>query len=188
MREFKEKIEKIRERARQKMEEGAVTDSYGANKETVIGLLNEALATEIVCVLRYRFHYEASKGINSSSIAAEFKEHADDELRHVDWLAERISQLGGKPDYNPSTIFERSHTDYVEGESLTEMISEDLVAERIAIGVYQEFIRYLGNDDPTTRRILENILAEEEDHAEDLVSLITPMKEKETQKYQRSVA
>jgi bacterioferritin len=154
------------------IEEGAVTANYGADKTTVIRMLNEALATEIVCTLRYERHYSTAKGLASKSVAAEFLEHANEETAHADHIAERIVQLGGEPDFNPQVLAERSHAEYVEGESLRDMIREDLVAERIAIESYREFVQYLGNDNSTTRRLIEEILASEEGHAEDLLSLI----------------
>jgi bacterioferritin len=165
-------IKTLRERARKHIEQGAVTEGYTADRETVIKILNEALATEIVCVLRYKRHYFMANGIHAESVAAEFLEHANDEQGHADLIAARIVQLGGEPNFNPDGLLMRSHAEYVEGGSLTEMIKEDLVAERIAIDSYRDMIQYLGNDDPTTRRMLENILAVEEEHADDLVSLL----------------
>ena len=162
----------LRERARKNLDEGAVTEGYSADVDTVLKLLNEALATEIVCCLRYRRHYFMAKGANSDSVKAEFKEHADQELEHADLIAGRIVQLGGEPDFNPETLTERSHAEYVEGNSLSDMIKENLVAERIAIDSYREMIQYLGEKDPTSRRLLESILAVEEEHAEDLSSLL----------------
>ena len=169
---FKMDIEAIRKRARQHIDQGAVTEGYGADRKTVVKLLNEALATEIVCVLRYKYHYYKASGINAKSVAAEFLEHANEEQQHADQIAERITQLDGKPDFSPEGLATRSHADYVEGEDLVDMIKEDLVAERIAIDIYREIIRYLGNDDPTTRRLLEGILAMEEEHAEDMSTLL----------------
>ena len=165
-------VNTLRERARRNIRDGAVTEGYAADLETVLRLLNEALATEIVCTLRYRRHFFMADGMNAESVKAEFKEHADQELMHADQLAERIVQLGGEPDLNPDGMSERSHAEYVEGETLTDMIKEDLVAERIAIDSYREMIQYLGDRDPTTRRMLEGILAMEEEHAEDLSSLL----------------
>lgn len=165
-------IKIIRERARQHIEQGAITEGYSAPRETVIKLLNEALATEIVCVLRYKRHYFMAAGINSESIASEFQQHAQEEQMHADQIARRIVQLGGEPNFSPEGLLSRSHSEYVEGDSLVDMIKEDLVAERIAIDTYREMINFLGNDDPTTRRMLEEILAVEEEHAEDLVSLL----------------
>ena len=165
-------IKTLRERARKHIEQGAVTEGYTADRETVNKILNEALATEIVCVLRYKRHYFMASGIHAESVAAEFLEHANDEQGHADLIAARIVQLGGEPNFNPEGLLMRSHAEYVEGGSLTEMIKEDLVAERIAIDSYRDMIQYLGNDDPTTRRMLEGILAVEEEHADDLVSLL----------------
>jgi bacterioferritin len=169
---FVSDIQAIRERARKHIEEGAITSRYGADKEVVVRLLNEALATEIVCTLRYRRHYYTAKGLTSASVAQEFMEHALEEQAHADQIAERIVQLGGDPDFSPQGLATRSHAEYVEGSSLPEMIKEDLVAERIAIESYGEIIQYLGDKDPTTRRLMESVLAKEEEHAEDLVSLI----------------
>jgi bacterioferritin len=165
-------IETIRKRAREHIEQGAVTAGYGADRDTVVRVLNEALATEIVCVLRYRRHHFMASGINAQSIADEFLQHANEEQVHADQLASRIVQLGGEPNFSPDGLLTRSHAEYVEGESLVGMIKEDLVAERIAIDSYREIVRYLGADDSTTRRILEDILAMEEEHADDLVALL----------------
>ncbi len=168
-------IKTLRERARQHIENGAVTQGYTADRETVVKLLNEALATEIVCVLRYKRHYFMASGIHAEGVAAEFLEHANDEQGHADSIAQRIVQLKGEPNFNPEGLLTRSHAEYVEGTSLTEMIKEDLVAERIAIDSYREMITYFGNDDPTSRRLMEQILAVEEEHADDLVSLLEQM-------------
>ena len=168
-------IKTLRERARKHIEKGAVTEGYTADRDTVIKLLNEALATELVCVLRYKRHYFMASGIQADSVAAEFLEHANDEQGHADQIAARIVQLGGEPNFNPEGLLTRSHAEYVEGDTLTEMIKEDLVAERIAIDSYREMVRYLGNDDPTSRRLIEGILAVEEEHADDLVSLLGKM-------------
>jgi bacterioferritin len=168
-------IKTLRERARQHIENGAVTEGYSADRETVVKLLNEALATEIVCVLRYRRHYFMASGINAESVAAEFLQHANEEQGHADEIAHRIVQLKGEPDLNPEGLLMRSHAEYVEGNTLLDMIREDLVAERIAIDSYREMITYFGNDDPTSRRMLEGILAVEEEHADDLVSLLEKM-------------
>lgn len=168
-------IKTLRERARQHIEDGAVTQGYSADRETVIKLLNEALATEIVCVLRYRRHYFMAAGINAEGVAAEFLQHANEEQGHADQIAQRIVQLKGEPNFNPDGLLTRSHAEYVEGNTLTDMIREDLVAERIAIDSYREMINYLSNDDPTSRRMLEGILAVEEEHADDLVSLLEKM-------------
>lgn len=165
-------IKTLRERARQHIERGAVTEGYKADLGTVIKLLNEALATEIVCVLRYKRHYFMASGINAEGVAAEFLQHANEEQGHADLIAQRIVQLGGEPNFSPEGLLTRSHAEYVEGDTLIDMIKEDLVAERIAIDSYREMINYLGNDDPTTRRMLEGILAMEEEHADDLVSLL----------------
>ena len=169
-------IKTLRERARKHIEQGAVTEGYSADRETVNKILNEALATEIVCVLRYKRHYFMASGIHAEGVAAEFLEHANDEQGHADLIAARIVQLGGEPNFSPEGLLMRSHAEYVEGGTLSEMIKEDLVAERIAIDSYRDMIQYLGNDDPTTRRMLEGILAVEEEHADDLVSLLGELK------------
>ena len=168
-------IKTLRERARQHIENGAVTEGYRADCETVIKLLNEALATEIVCTLRYRRHYFMASGINAESVAAEFLQHANEEQGHADSIAQRIVQLQGEPNFNPEGLLTRSHAEYVEGTTLTDMIKEDLVAERIAIDSYREMITYFGNQDPTSRRLMEEILAVEEEHADDLVSMLQKM-------------
>ena len=168
-------IKTLRERARQHIEQGAVTPGYNADRDTVVKLLNEALATEIVCTLRYKRHYFMASGINASSVAAEFLEHANEEQAHADQIAGRIVQLGGRPDFSPEGLATRSHAEYVEGDTLVEMIKEDLVAERIAIDSYREIINYLGDHDPTSRRMMEEILAMEEEHADDLVNLLQEM-------------
>jgi bacterioferritin len=165
-------IQTLRKRARQHIERGAVTPGYKADRETVVRILNEALATEIVCVLRYKRHYFMASGINAQSVAQEFLQHANEEQAHADQIAQRIVQLEGEPNLSPEGLLTRSHSEYVEGKTLVDMIQEDLVAERIAIDSYREMIAYLGTDDPTTRRMLEGILAMEEEHAEDLVSLL----------------
>ncbi len=162
----------LRKRAREHIETGAVTQGYSADRSVVLRLLNEALATEIVCTLRYRRHYFMAQGIQSEAVKKEFLEHAIEEQQHADALARRIVQLEGEPDFDPRTLAERSHAEYVAGDSLQAMIREDLIAERIAIESYREMIAYLGNDDPTTKRLLEHILAKEEEHAEDLSSLL----------------
>lgn len=172
MPEFVKDVEELRDRARRKIEEGAVTEAYRGDKDQAISILNEALATEIVCVLRYMHHYFMATGVHGRSIADEFKEHADAEREHADDIAERIQQLGGKPDYNPRTLLERSASQYVEGETLSDMIKEDLVAERVVIEVYSDMIRHFGDDDPTTRVMLEKILRDEEEHASDLADLL----------------
>jgi bacterioferritin len=168
-------IKTLRDRARKHIENGAVTEGYSADRETVIKLLNEALATEIVCVLRYRRHYFMATGINAESVAAEFLQHSNEEQGHADEIAQRIVQLKGEPNFNPDGLLTRSHAEYQEGTSLIDMIKEDLVAERIAIDSYREMITYFGNDDPTSRRMMEGILAVEEEHADDLVSMLEKM-------------
>ncbi|MCE9625248.1 MAG: bacterioferritin [Deltaproteobacteria bacterium] len=165
-------IKTLRKRAREHIAEGAVTPGYRADRKLVVKILNEALATEIVCVLRYRRHHYMASGINAQSVAAEFMQHAVEEQGHADQIAARIVQLGGEPNFSPEGMLTRSHAEYVEGDSLVDMIKEDLIAERIAIDSYREMIAYLGNDDSTTRRMLEGILAMEEEHADDLVSLL----------------
>lgn len=165
-------VKTIRERARQEIENGAVTAGYSADRDRVVSVLNEALATEIVCTLRYKRHYFMASGLNAENAAAEFLEHATQEQEHADRIAARITQLGAAPDFSPRGLLTRSHADYVEGDSLKDMIKEDLVAERIAIDTYREIIAWLGDDDPTTRRMLEEILAVEEEHADDLASLL----------------
>ena len=172
---FLSDVRTLRERARRHIEQGAVTPSYKADVRTVVKLLNQALATEIVCVLRYKRHYYMATGINAPQAQQEFLQHANDEQMHADQIAARIVQLGGEPNFSPEGLASRSHAEYVEGESLGEMIKEDLVAERVAIDSYGEMIRYLGDRDPTTRRMLETILAAEEEHAEDLASLLAQM-------------
>ncbi|HYF59026.1 MAG TPA: ferritin-like domain-containing protein [Burkholderiaceae bacterium] len=169
---FVKDIAAIRERARSTMRDGAVTPNYGLDTDTVVRLLNDALATEIVCTLRYRRHYFCAEGIHSEAVKAEFLEHANQELAHADRIAERIVQLGGSPDLRPDTLAGRSHAEYVEGTTLREMIEENLVAERIAIETYREMIQFLSDRDPTTRRMLEEVLADEEEHADDMGSLL----------------
>ncbi len=171
-RPFLSDIQTLRERARQHMEKGAVTEGYRADRETVVRILNEALATEIVCVLRYKRHYFMAAGIHAQAVAQEFLEHANEEQQHADQIAKRIVQLGGEPNFSPDGLASRSHSEYVEGTTLIDMLKEDLVAERIAIESYGEIVRYLGNDDPTTRRLMESILAVEEEHADDLKTLL----------------
>lgn len=172
MSEFLTDIQTLRDRARKHMENGPVTESYRADLGRVINVLNAALATEIVCVLRYKRHYFTAAGMNSESVKSEFMQHATEEQQHADWLAERITQLGGKPNFNPVGLTERSHSEYVEGSDLQSMIRENLVAERIAIESYSEIIRWLGNDDPTTRKLIEDILKVEEEHADDMANLL----------------
>ncbi len=165
-------IEKLRERARQQIKDGAVTEDYKLDRKQAIGILNEALATELVCVLRYKFHYFMASGIHSQSVKQEFLEHAHEEQQHADQLAERIKQLGGKPEMNPEILSGRSHSEYKEGTSLTDMIKEDLIAERIAIESYRDIIQFLGDKDPTSKRLMEEILAKEEEHADDMANLL----------------
>jgi bacterioferritin len=165
-------IQEIRRRAREHMEKGAVTEGYKADRETVLRVLNEALATEIVCVLRYKRHYYMAAGIHAQAVAEEFLQHANEEQGHADMIAERITQLNGEPNLNPDGLTARSHSQYVEGKSLLDMIREDLVAERIAVESYSEIIRYLGNDDSTSRIMMEKILAMEEEHADDMKKLL----------------
>ncbi|MGH9458566.1 MAG: ferritin-like domain-containing protein [Thermoanaerobaculia bacterium] len=172
---FLSDVQELRERARKHIEEGAVTEGYRGDRETIIKLLNEALATEIVCVLRYRRHYFMAQGIHADPIAAEFLQHANEEQQHADLLAARIVQLGGSPNFSPEGLLMRSHSEYVEGTTLIDMIKEDLVAERIAIDSYGEMIRFAGDSDPTTRRLLETILAVEEEHANDLASFLADL-------------
>ena len=165
-------IKELRERARANMNRGAVTDSYSLDPKVVIDVLNAALATEIVCVLRYKRHFFAAKGLNKDAVAAEFLQHANEEQGHADTISERISQLGGDPDLNPATLTTRSHSEYVEGTDLVSMIKENLVAERIAIESYSEIIRFFGDKDVTSRRLMEEILAVEEEHANDMLDLL----------------
>jgi bacterioferritin len=169
---FLSDIQEIRRRAREHVEKGAVTPDYKANLETALKLLNEALATEIVCVLRYRRHHYMAAGIHSQAVADEFMEHSREEQEHADQIAERIRQLGGAPDFNPQGLLTRSHAQYAEGSSLIDMIKEDLVAERIAIESYTEMVRWFGDRDPTSRRMMEGILAKEEEHADDMATLL----------------
>ena len=165
-------VGELRQRARQRVMEGAVTENYRLQPEGLIEMLNHALATELVCVLRYKRHYHVAKGLKARPAAAEFLEHATAEAEHGDRIAERITQLGGDPDFNPRTLADRSHAEYHEGKHLVEMITENLVAERIAIESYREMVQFIGDRDPTTRRMLEEILAAEEEHADDLVNLL----------------
>ncbi|AAY39478.1 bacterioferritin [Pseudomonas syringae pv. syringae] len=168
-------VNTLRQRARQNVEDGAVTQGYSADRETVLRLLNESLATELVCVLRYKRHYYMASGLKASVAAAEFLEHAEQEAQHADKLAERIVQLGGEPEFNPDTLSKNSHAQYVAGNTLKEMVYEDLVAERIAVDSYREIIQYLGDNDPTTRRIFEEILAQEEEHADDMADILNDL-------------
>ena len=172
---FMTDINTLRKRAREHIMQGAITPGYTAHRETVVKLLNEALATEIVCVLRYKRHFFMASGINADSVAAEFQQHAAEEQQHADQIAARIVQLNGAPNLNPEGLTSRSHAEYVEGENLVDMIKEDLVAERIAIDSYREMINYVGDQDTTTKRMLEGILAMEEEHADDLVGLLEDM-------------
>ena len=173
--EFLSDIRTLRQRAREHIKDGAVTPSYKADLKTVIKVLNEALATEIVCVLRYKRHYYMASGINSPQAQAEFLQHATEEQAHADQIAARIIQLGGEPDFSPQGLASRSHSEYVEGENLTDMINEDLVAERVAVDSYREIVHYLSDKDPTTRRLMEEILAKEEEHADDMSNLLALM-------------
>lgn len=173
MNTFKADIEEIRRRAMEKMDDGAVTASYQADRERVIEVLNEVLATETVCTLRYRSHYFMAKGVHAPGVEDEFLQHANEEQQHADRVAKRITELGGTPNLNPEGLATRSHAQYGTGDTLEEMIREDLIAERIAIATYSEIVRWLANEDPTTRRLMEEILAVEEEHADDMASLLT---------------
>jgi len=173
MEHFVSDLKRIREQARRHMEAGAVTEGYKADREQVLAVLNDVLATEIVCVLRYKRHFFMARGINADSIKAEFLQHANEEQQHADWVAERITQLNGEPNFNPEGMASRSHSQYQEGSSLIEMIKEDLVAERIAVQSYSDIVRWLGEDDPTTRRLIVEILKSEEEHAEELANMLT---------------
>jgi bacterioferritin len=175
MGQFSTDVKKIRERARKHIDEGAVTEGYKADREQVTKVLNDVLATEIVCVLRYKRHYFMAQGISSDSVKAEFLQHANEEQQHADWVAERITQIGGEPNFNPEGLATRAHSEYKAGDSLTDMIKEDLVAERIAIESYSEIVRWLGNDDPTSRVLIEQILKMEEEHANDMLDLLAKM-------------
>ncbi|HEX5483092.1 MAG TPA: ferritin-like domain-containing protein [Terriglobia bacterium] len=179
---FLSDIQAIRQRARQHIEKGAITSGYKGDPETTVRILNEALATELVCVLRYKRHYYMAKGIHSQAVSQEFLEHAAEEQGHADKIAERIVQLDGEPDFNPEGMSSRSHSEYVEGGTLVDMIREDLVAERVAIESYSEMIRYLADNDPTSRRLMEEILANEEEHAEDLNTLLEAVSREESQR------
>jgi bacterioferritin len=165
-------IAAIRDRAREHLRDGAITSNYGGDPATTIKILNDALATELVCVLRYRFHYVAAQGLASEAIKSEFLQHAEEEQVHADRLAERINQLGGKASFDPATLTRRSATEYRDGDGLVDMIKEDLVAERIAIEIYRDLVRFFGDGDSTTRRMLEDILAQEEEHANDMHDLL----------------
>ncbi|MFN2615200.1 MAG: bacterioferritin [Actinomycetota bacterium] len=168
-------IDTLRKRARIHIEKGPITDAYRADLDRVIEVLNQALATEIVCTLRYKRHYFTATGLDAAPVAQEFLEHANEEQQHADMIAQRIVQLGGDPDFNPEGLATRSHSEYDDSHDLIEMVKEDLVAERIAIESYAEIVRWLGNDDPTSRRVIEEILAREEEHAEDLSSILEKM-------------
>jgi bacterioferritin len=165
-------VKELRRRARENIDKGAITDSYGLDANLVCDILNQALATEIVCVLRYKRHYYMATGLNKDAVAAEFLEHAGEEQQHADRIAERITQLGGAPNFNPEGLASRSHSEYKEGNSLVDMIKEDLIAERIAIESYTEIVRFLGDKDTTSRRLMEEILAVEEEHANDMNDLL----------------
>ena len=178
-------VKEIRRRARQQIMEGAVTSDYKADRETVVRVLNQALATEIVCVLRYKRHHYMAKGIHSKAVAEEFLEHANEEQGHADKIAERITQLDGAPNFSPEGMLTRSHSEYVEGETLLDMIREDLIAERIAVESYSEIIRYLADNDPTSRRMMEGILANEEEHAEDMKTLLETIGKEEKERDHR---
>lgn len=169
---FLNNIEEIRKSARQKIESGAITEGYQLDCEQAVSILNGALATELVCVLRYRFHYLMATGIHAPAVAEELRQHAAEEQQHADRIAARIKQLGGKPEMNPAIIAKISHTEYREGSSLVEMLREDLIAERIAIETYRKMVRYFGEKDSTSRRIMEEILAQEEEHADELADLL----------------
>ena len=169
---FVRNVQELRQRARKHIEQGAVTDAYGVDRERMVAVLNEALATEIVCVLRYKRHHFMASGIHAEAVAAEFLTHANEEQQHADQIAARIVQLQGEPNFSPEGLASRAHAEYVEGEDLVDMIKEDLVAERIAIDSYREMIEYIGDRDTTTKRMLEGILAVEEEHADDLVGML----------------
>lgn len=175
MPEFLSDIETIRARARDNIERGPITETYGADRTRVIDVLNQVLATELVCVLRYKRHYYTATGINSGPVAEEFLQHANEEQQHADMVAHRIVQLGGEPDFSPEGLASRSHSEYDASSDLLEMVREDLVAERIAVSSYQEIVRWLGDGDPTSRRVIEEILEKEEEHAEDLLTILERM-------------
>lgn len=172
---FLSDVQELRRRARQHIEQGAVTEGYQGDRGSILRLLNEALATEIICVLRYKRHYFMAQGIHAEPVAQEFLQHAADEQAHADQIARRIVQLGGQPNFSPEGLATRSHAEYVEGNSLIDMVKEDLVAERIAIDSYAEMVRFIQDKDPTTRRMLEGILAMEEEHADDLANILSTL-------------
>ena len=176
MSDFLSDVQTLRTRAREHIDRGPITDAYGADRERVIAVLNEVLATELVCYLRYKRHYFTATGLNATAAAAEFLQHATQEQQHADMAATRITQLRGEPDFNPDILSKRSHAEYVEGASLPDMVKEDLVAERIAIASYSEIVRWLGDNDTTTRRMIEQILEVEEEHADDLIKLLEELK------------
>ena len=173
---FLSDVETLRRQAREHIDDGPITEAYGADRERVIDVLNEVLATELVCYLRYKRHYFTATGLTATAVATEFLEHATQEQQHADMAANRITQLRGEPDFNPDILAKRSHAEYTEGASLLDMVKEDLVAERIAIASYSEIVRWLGDKDPTTRRMIEQILEVEEEHADDLISLLQDLK------------
>jgi bacterioferritin len=174
--DFLTDVQTLRARARESIEQGPITEAYGADRERVIEVLNDALATELVCVLRYKRHYYTAQGLDAAPVAAEFLQHATEEQQHADQIAMRITQLQGEPNFDPEGLATRSHSQYDTSSDLLEMVKEDLVAERIAIQSYNEIIKWLGNDDPTTRRMMETILAVEEEHADDLLNLLKNMR------------
>ena len=184
---FRADMEMIRRRAREKMDRGAVTEAYLADVDQVIDVLNEVLATEIVCVLRYKNHYFMAPGVHGDAVASEFLQHATEEQQHADQVARRIAQLGGNPDLDPAGLATRAHAAYREGDDLDDMIREDLAAERVAIATYSEIIRWLGDDDPTTRRMMEEILAKEEEHADELAMLLEPTRRRPVQAQRKPV-
>jgi bacterioferritin len=182
---FVKDIEEVRARARRNMERGPVTQDYQLDTKETVNILNEALATEIMCVLRYRFHYVAATGIHSAAVAEEFLENAQQEQEHASRIAQRIKELGGKPEMNPAVVAKTSHTQYIEGETLADMIREDLVAERIVIETYRQMVNYFDRKDPTSRKLMEEILANEEEHADELSDLlfaISPAMDSETRR------
>jgi bacterioferritin len=185
---FRADMEMIRRRAREKMDQGAVTEAYRADVDQVIEVLNEVLATEIVCVLRYKNHYFMAPGVHGDAVAGEFLQHATEEQEHADLVARRIAQLGGNPDLDPAGLHTRSHAEYREGDDLEDMIREDLAAERVAIATYSEIIRWLGDDDPTSRRMMEELLAKEEEHADELAMLLEPTRRRAAQAQRQPVA